>query len=39
MVGRLLSTEAAAKVRASFEPIGGFAALGRDKNTIDQFCG
>jgi transcriptional regulator GlxA family with amidase domain len=27
MVGRLLSTDAAAKVRASFEPIGGFAAL------------
>lgn len=27
MVERLLSAEAAAKVRASFEPIGGFAAL------------
>lgn len=27
MVGRLLSNDAAAKVRASFEPIGGFAAL------------
>jgi transcriptional regulator GlxA family with amidase domain len=29
MVGRLLSPEAAARVRASFEPIGGFAALAR----------
>jgi transcriptional regulator GlxA family with amidase domain len=27
MVGRLLSDDAAARVRASFEPIGGFAAL------------
>ena len=29
MVGRLLSPDAAARVRASFEPIGGFAALAR----------
>jgi transcriptional regulator GlxA family with amidase domain len=27
MVGRLLSRDAAARVRASFEPIGGFATL------------
>ena len=27
MVGRLLSLDAAARVRASFEPIGGFASL------------
>ncbi len=31
MVERLLSADAAAKVRASFEPIGGFAALARDE--------
>ena len=30
MVERLLSADAAAKVRASFEPIGGFATLSRD---------
>ena len=30
MVERLLSADAAARVRASFEPIGGFAALARD---------
>jgi transcriptional regulator GlxA family with amidase domain len=29
MVGRLLSVAAAARVRASFEPIGGFGALAR----------
>lgn len=29
MVGRLLTADAAAKVRASFEPIGGFASLTR----------
>ena len=29
MVERLLSADAAAKVRASFEPIGGFAVLGQ----------
>ncbi len=28
MVGRLLTTEAAARVRASFEPNGGFATMG-----------
>jgi hypothetical protein len=27
MVERLLSADAAAKIRASFEPIGGLAAL------------
>lgn len=36
MVGRLLSDEAAAKVRASFEPIGGFAALLSRAETVRQ---
>ena len=33
MVGRLLTPEAAARVRASFEPNGGFATMGARRLT------